>query len=150
MNSFTHTFKIYYLVLYIGYLILWFLRSQKQDLCTQPLAFKRILLLTQAKMVCMFWLYNAYKEIWEVGQAFSQGFELIPCWKEVGHPGPISVLTSVRLTCLQGTVHINEGPIFLLPPQHLPENSKEDLYRGRGQWVRCIWHVKPETVMKHS
>lgn len=46
MNSFTHTFKIYYLALYRDYLILLFLRSQKQELCTQPLAFERILIYT--------------------------------------------------------------------------------------------------------
>jgi len=78
MNSFTHPFKINYLVLYKDYLFLGFLRSQRQDLSSQQLAFERSLLLTQPKLVCMFWLYNPYKEIWEAGQAFSQGFELVP------------------------------------------------------------------------
>ena len=149
MNSFTHTFKISYLVLYIDYLILGFLRSQRQDLSTQPLAFKRSLLLTQTKLDCMFWLYNPCKEICETAQALSQGFEPIACWKEIEHPGPISVLNTVPLTCTRWMVHINEGPIFLLPTSASPRDSQGELVQGKIQ-VRWVWHVKPEKVMKHS
>lgn len=146
MNSFTHTFKIYYLILYIGYLILWFLRSQKQDLCTQPLALERILILTQPKMVCVFWLYTACKGRWEVGQAFLQGFELIPCWKEIGHPGS----TSVPLTCPQRTAHINQGPMFLLPTAASPREFQGELVQGKKQKSKIHLTCKTRKIMKHS
>lgn len=81
----------------------------------------------------MFWLYNPYKEIWEAGQAFSQGFELIPCWKEIGHPGPIGVLNTVPLMCTRWTVHTNEGPIFLLPTSASPRDSQGELVQGKMQ-----------------
>lgn len=148
MNSFTHTFKIHYLVLYVDY-ILGFLRRWRQDLSTLPLAFERSLLLTQPRLVCMFWLYNPYKEVGEAGQ-HSHGAFLIPCWKEIGHLDPIGVLNTVPLRCTRWTVHINEGPIFLLPTSASPRDSKGNLCRGRCKWARGVWHVKPEKVMKHG
>lgn len=133
MNNFTYTFKIHSLVLHKYHLILGFLRSRRQDLSTQPLAFERSLLLAQPRVVCMFWLYSPYKEIWEAVQAFSQGFELTPCWKETGHLGPIGILNTVPLMRTQWTAHINEGPIFLLLTSASPRDSQRELVQGKMQ-----------------
>lgn len=133
MNNHAHTFKTNSLVVYKYNLILGFLRSRRQDLSTRPLAFERSPLLAQLKLVCMFWLYSPYKEIWEAVQAYSQGFKLIPCWKETGHVGPIGILNTIPLMWTQWTVHINEGPIFLLLTSASPRDSQGELVQGKMQ-----------------
>lgn len=150
MNSFTHTFKIYYLALYIDYLILLFLRSQKQELCIQPLAFERILILHNPRWFVWSGCRLPIKESGRLGRHSLRVLKIFPVERELDTQVPSVSWAVSHQHALKEQCPSMQGPRFCCPHEHLPGNSKGNLCKGRGKRVRSIWHVKPEKVMKHS